>query len=210
MTIINEFNTSEFPDSERGNKETLNERETYWVQKLKAATDSRLYNLIPSRISTEGKTREELEILAAKRFVIEEQKIKNIGYVYESFHLSLLEEEITEESWEERQTRLKESPKYYGHCGIHELKCCYCGRVFYAGYPYAKYCNYYCKMDVYIDRRRERKEREATERKAVTKYNNYSYSLVCQYCQKNFLNKRYDAKYCSESHRVLACYDRRK
>ena len=41
------FNTSEFPASEDGNKETLKEEEMteqYWLHKLKAVTDNKCMN----------------------------------------------------------------------------------------------------------------------------------------------------------------------
>ncbi len=106
-------------------------------------------------------------------------------------------------SWEELQAVLKhkyyhdEYEGYWGRGYIHELKCTVCGNVFYAKYPYAKYCSYTCKIDTYIERRRQRTK---------PKY----WEGPCQYCGNKFNSHRVDAKYCCDSHRVLACLERRK
>ena len=120
--------------------------------------------------------------------------------------LRWLEDQITEETWQEMQDRLKD--EYYGdyshhpngvcyHLGIHELKCKVCDRVFYATSPLAMYCNYWCKVDRYVERRREI-------------HGLKRWKGPCQYCKKEFVSNRIDAKYCCPSHRVLACLNRKK
>jgi hypothetical protein len=104
-------------------------------------------------------------------------------------------------SWNELQAALKEiyyhHGAYWGRGYIHELKCSVCENIFYAKYPYAKYCNYWCQVDRYIERRREL-------------HGFKRWKGPCQYCNKEFVSSRVHARYCSDSHRVLACLARKK
>src|SRR5918996_2420007 len=191
-----------FPVSESENKETLNPEELteqYWLQKLKAANNDKLQELAGT---TQG-TREELELIAASKFVKKAKDINATPYKYnlgqKAQELRWLEEEITEESWQEQQNRLKSEyydghKSMYYHLGIHELKCKVCDRVFYATSPFAMYCNYWCKVDRYIERRRQ-----------LHGYKRWKGR--CQYCNKEFVSSRVHAKYCCNSHRVLACLE---
>jgi hypothetical protein len=184
------------------NQEVLTEREKYWIQKLKAATDSRLKELAGK---TEA-TREELELMAAKRFVIEEERIKNTEYgdneIARPIWLAELPGLIEKLSWEEEQAKLKKNYEhtlswngapyvYYKH------ECWHCKREFYSRSDRSRYCCYRCTNDAFIKRLKEEKERIRNHR-------------ICLYCNKEFSSKRAHTKYCSESHRVLACHVRKK
>jgi|SRR5919106_3350709 hypothetical protein len=117
---------------------------------------------------------------------------------------------ITNKTWEERQAFLKElyeeaienkimypeDPQvYYKH------KCWHCGRVFYAQSNRARFCSYRCTNDGHTKRQnaREKARREEIRR-----------NRVCEYCNNKFVAKRAHSKYCSDSHRVLACLARKK
>jgi hypothetical protein len=195
------FNTSKLPPN-GANREVLigeEEREKYWIQKLKAASDSRLKELVGR---TEG-TREELEIITAKGFVIEEERIKNTEYgsnaIARPFWLNVLREKITEVSWEEKQAELKADYEKFGESLVSKIECWHCGHEFYVGYrgvKHRRYCSHSYVNDAFIKRRKERKEWIRSSR-------------VCEYCNNKFHGKRTHSKYCCPSHRVLACLTRR-
>ena len=104
-------------------------------------------------------------------------------------------------SWEELQTVLKyiyyHEGRYWGRGYVRKLECVVCGNIFYAKYPHTKYCTYRCSMDSYVEKRRQRTK---------SKY----WSAVCQHCNSRFNTWRVDSKYCCDSHRVLACLNRKK
>jgi hypothetical protein len=103
-------------------------------------------------------------------------------------------------TWEQRQAELKElySKGYgYNNTDVYECKCRQCKCVFYAQYPYAWYCTRRCTNDAYIEKRKKT-------------YEYKGWIGVCEYCNKEYDTWRVDAKYCSDSHRVLACLKRKK
>jgi hypothetical protein len=200
--MTNDVNTSEFEVLNTENMETLTEREEKWLQKVKAATDSRLKELAGT---TEG-TREQLELIVARRFAAREEDIENTPFKHKEaaipFHVEILEDEIKEESWEERQARLKDDyDKHHGYYhwygAVFKLNCKVCDQEFYSESPYAKYCNYWCTVARYIERRRQL-------------HSFKKYKCQCEYCNKEFISSRVHAKYCSPSHRVLACKTRKE
>jgi hypothetical protein len=201
-------NTSQLVSNDT-NQEVLEERVKYWTQELKTATDSRLQELV-GRTAEGTKTREELEEIAAKRFVIEEERIKssidddNPTSRLAGAHLLFewLPGLIKKLSWEEKQAERKKEYEHvmevfgYPRCN-HKHKCWHCGREFYSTSSKSRYCCYRCTNDAYIKRRKERKEKIRRHR-------------ICLYCNKEFSAKRAHTKYCSESHRVLACHIRKQ
>lgn len=110
---------------------------------------------------------------------------------------------VVTRTWEEEQAELKKDHERlrarFPHWSVKPYKreCRHCGDVFYANYPLARYCYYDCKIEAFKKVRKERSEESRKDK-------------VCQYCQKTFDAKRAHTKYCSESHRVLACYARKK
>jgi hypothetical protein len=127
--------------------------------------------------------REELEQIAAN-------KLLSGRYM----HLRYLADKP---SWEERQASLKEDYDRWGDGWAHKLECRHCKHIFYARYPLARYCTDDCKIEAFKKVRKEKKEKIRRHR-------------ICLYCSKEFSSTRTHTKYCSESHRVLACHARKK
>lgn len=75
------------------------------------------------------------------------------------------------------------------------LRCWHCSRVIFCMNISKRYCSYVCSRDAYLARRRKRNEDARVKQ--------------CMYCKKVFKAKRRDARYCCESHRVLACIYRK-
>ena len=85
---------------------------------------------------------------------------------------------------------------YYNSC----KECRYCGRVFYykmKHFDATAYCSLQHVRDAYNKRRRDEREKIRSNR-------------VCLFCEKKFHATRAHAKYCCESHRVLACLKRKE
>jgi hypothetical protein len=79
----------------------------------------------------------------------------------------------------------------------YKRQCVHCQREFYTKSKSGRYCMYSCSMDAYVDKRRLETPPK-------------SYTTVCKYCQKPFNSNRIDRQYCCNSHRVLACLERKK
>ncbi len=91
------------------------------------------------------------------------------------------------------QQEYEESIKRIGRApyGVYKLRCQHCGEIFYtASYSRTYYCSYRCRNDVAIQNRKRKRE--------ILRL------VTCGYCKKQFRAKRKDAKFCCNSHRVLA------
>ena len=74
--------------------------------------------------------------------------------------------------------------------------CCQnCGDIFYTSHSRGSYCSYRCRNDAAIRWRKKRR--------MILRLN------YCKYCKKQFQAMRKDAKFCCDSHRVLAFQKRR-
>lgn len=133
----------------------------------------------------QNESREELEKTAATRLLMR---------VYAS-----LQRLAQEPSWEEIQEQRKEffENDEVGRLCIHKARCQYCYSVFYAVNPLSRYCHNDCKREAFIERRRKKKNFEG-------------WLLTCRYCKEMFVSYRKDSRFCSPSHRVLACSARKR
>ena len=129
--------------------------------------------------------REELEETAATRLLMR---------VYTS-----LQRLAEEPSWEEIQEQRKDffENDEVGSLIIHKTRCQYCHNIFYAVNPLIRYCHIDCKTQAFIERRRRKNDFKG-------------WLLTCRYCKEMFVSYRKDSKFCSPSHRALACNARKR
>jgi hypothetical protein len=203
-------------DNISNSKSSLSERELYWKELLNKykTSDSRLRELVLrdrykrlgwrnhdqeelKKRKLDGLSREDLEVMAAKRLAVYEEHINESKYGdgsdennkdARSFWVSTLRDDIKELSWEEEQADRKD--RYY-----YEQECRNCRRVFYSKTERALYCCEKCDNEYFVKQRKERKEVLRSHR-------------VCLYCHKQFAAARTDAKYCCDSHRVRFCQEK--
>lgn len=96
-------------------------------------------------------------------------------------------------SREEKQRWLSKewNRRGFDYIACYRINCHFCGTVFYAQHPLAKYCCYQCSIDAQI---RARVERSAEARQGLT----------CRHCGKTFDARRGGAKYCGGACRQAA------
>ena len=83
-----------------------------------------------------------------------------------------------------------------GTLGNYVLTCWNCSKLFHSYSQRRRYCSYKCQIEA------RNKRRKQVGEKARVKF--------CEYCGRQFQAKRKDAKFCSESHRVLAFLKKKK
>jgi len=96
-------------------------------------------------------------------------------------------------TWEQHQEIMR-------MLGYPHKECQYCGRVFYyrkVVYDSIRYCSLEHVREAYNKRRREKREKARSNK-------------ICLSCENKFESTRAHAKYCCESHRVLACLARKE
>lgn len=83
-----------------------------------------------------------------------------------------------------------------GTLGNYVLECWNCGKLFHSYSQRRRYCSYECKIQAWNERRKLFREVARVK--------------TCEYCGKEFQAKRKDAKFCCDSHRVLAHLKKKK
>jgi len=132
--------------------------------------------------------REELEKTAINRLIIRQ--------------LGVLQQLAEEPSWEEIQEarrKLYEGDDMLWKLCLRQIRCAFCDNILYVKneHPIPKYCDKDCKARAFVERRRKKNDFKG-------------WLLICRYCKKQFVSYRKDSKFCSPSHRALACYARKK